>query len=300
MGLFSRKKGDPMSRKKRPTDDRTEPDTISDVSEEYDAEAAAADDDHQEPELEPQREDETDEAFKARQVAYAQQQLTLAEQQTSALYARRDGESAEDYQSRLDELTVRGQQPAPVDSTYQMPEAPTLVDQRAYLVHYALATEEEAEALDAEAIGTAIAQHAADLASRREQGAMRGELTELPVNPSLAQLRTYVTTKGLARAELVDTLDVAALQALVVGGPPEVPSTIDLTPPTGELGDIPFGGDPPKYYVVLETRALYLEGVSVTLSATQIINDRSHDIAGLKKLGVRLIETVHPVTAGSV
>jgi hypothetical protein len=293
MGLFSRNKGDPnMSRKKRDTAVQPDDTTISDASDTEEEEGAAT--------LEPQRDGETDDEFKARRTAFAQEQLTLAEQQTAALYARQPGESDADYQSRLDEIGVRGQQPAPVDSTYQMPEAPTLDDQRAYLLHYGLVTEDDLKSpqLDAEAIGRLIAQHAADLASRREQAAMRGEVQDLPVNPSLAQLRSYVTTKGLARAELVDTLDVAALEALVKAAP--AAPTVDLSAAPPEISDVPYGGDPPKYFVVLEAKNFYHEGSAVSLASSQIVNDRSHDVELLKRLGVRLIETVAPVTVGTI
>lgn len=314
MGLFSRSKPDEdtmSSRKKRaPDSSSTEgqgqeqgQDTFTEDSSDA-AETDVLDENGQVQTAPERREDEPEEAFKARQAEYAQLQLTAAEQQTSALYARRPGESDGDYQSRLDELSVRGSSPAPLDTTYQMPEVPTLGDQRAYLVHYQLATEEEAEGLEPDQIGVLIATHAKDLAARREQAAVRagGEgapLDALPLNPSLAQLRQYVTAQGLVPATQVEGMDVAALTALVIG-PPAMPPTIDLTAPQAEVTDIPFGGDPPRYFVVLEGRSLYLEGVAVTLRETQILTDRTHDIDQLKRLGVRLIETVNPVSAGSV
>lgn len=248
--------------------------------------------------------DEGEAAFKERQAAYARQQLTAAEQRTAALYARKPGESDADYQSRIDEIGVRGQQPAPVDTTYAMPEAPTLADQRAYLLHYNLvATLEDAQALSSEDIDVLITAHTSDLSARREQAAMRGDI-QLTADASLEQLRGYAVLKGLATVEQAQRFDLPTLTALVQAPTPAAAAaaanakSVDLSAiGQPEISDIPFGGDQPRYFVVLEGKNLYLEGVAVTLRETQIINDRSHDIALLQKYGVRLIETVAPPQA---
>ncbi len=310
MGLFTRSKGDSMSRKKRDTvtseqAEQQPPDGFeSDTDEEREGDQDPAPE--RDPVLEPQRDGELDGEFKERQVAFAREQLTAAEQRTAAQYVRREEESDAEYQSRIDAIIAGGEnQPYPVDNLYQLPEVPTVADQRAYLVHYQLASEEEAAALGPDAIAQAIALHAADLRARHEQAAMRGNegIEALPVNPTLEQLRRYATLHGLVPAHQVEGLDLAALSLLVrnapstlAAQPPQPTPTIDLSQAAGELSEQPYGGDVPQHYVVLEPKALYLDGSAVTFSAAQIVHDRSHDIAGLKRLGVKLLECAPPGT----
>lgn len=317
MGLFSKSKGDTMSKKKsqqrEPSSDQVdtggEPSTIE-------TEAAFEGDERDPDEIEGtptsvgdptlQQEGETDAEYKERRTIEAKREITAAEQQTAALFAQQAGESDADYQSRIDDQLLQGSHPAPLDPTYTLPETPTVDDQRAYLVHYALATEDEAAELTGEEVALKIAQHGQDLQLAREQTLMQSsnaEASVLPVNPTLQQLQTFVAVKGLAKPEEAARMDLQALSTIVQSSalaalavPAGAESTVDLAlVPQPELSELPYGGEPPRYYVVLEDKNLNIDGMATQLRATAQINDRSYDIEFLKRMGVKLIETVAPV-----
>lgn len=60
------------------------------------------------------------------------------------------------------------------------------------------------------------------------------------------------------------------------------------------LDETPYGGDVPKFYVVRKGVRYAGEGGVVSINPGDLLNDRSHNIVDLKARGVQLIETVAP------
>jgi hypothetical protein len=60
------------------------------------------------------------------------------------------------------------------------------------------------------------------------------------------------------------------------------------------LSDAPYGGDPPRYYVVTKGQKYAHDGQVIEVKPGETVNDRSHDVEQLRRFGIVLHEIVAP------
>jgi len=322
MGIFSRNKGDDVSKKKRTSG---EDETSINAGVEHAGDPEEADD------AEPgSGEDETSiNSGVDHAPSDTQAQLEGA---VRAAVPQEEGESSEDYQRRLAILAGHPDTPTsgalpgnPERSSHtgntqadeivppgaageglpkdDFSSETRLARQRQYVIERGLLpqgevlnlSDEELQAVYDKSIGTVgTAEPKTEVAVRPSQQAQAilfsGSRADKVALVTAKSNLTALQAEGLAPEDLDAQVRAVVAAELTLERAKEDREIEKVKPIT----DAPYGGDLPKYYAVTKGITFAAEGSVVQIRDGMVINDRSHNIDDLRARGAQLIETVAP------